>query len=214
MFSDLDCAKACWNSYFNVGYFDAVYYGPLTDNVWCGIKIDGDTALVVFRGSTTIQDWLRDFQSVMTHDPELGDVEYGFMTGLRTVEAFLWKQMCDAKEMPTKILVTGHSLGAARAQLFAGLLTCHGKICELVGFGPPRAGGPQLRQLLNTVKCRLYKNRADPVTDVPFTVPLLFDYEHVSTLIHIDAAPKPFDPWGILADHHSELYVTAMQGQA
>lgn len=207
--SDFDLATLSWSCYNDTAAFDRIVD---LNGDWTGIKhYPSNEHVIAFRGSTTIQDWYRDFQGLMIQDPDLGGVETGFMRGIRDVLAHVG----DEVEGPLpQLYVTGHSLGAARALLFAGLLVTqgHSRCLKRVSvFGSPRAGGRKLVELLDPIDVHIYKNRFDPVCDVPLEIPLLEPYRHVRPLIAVDEPPSELDPWGIVADHHSELYVAAMK---
>lgn len=208
MLTDLDCATLCWSCYNDVGIFDRVIE---FDGVWAGIKHYEDCSAIAFRGSSTLQDWIRDFEGLMVNDPAIGCVEQGFMRGMRDVIAHAADEINTS--MP-KIYVTGHSLGAARALIFSGLVAAMGlpKILQrCVTFGSPRPGGAKLKEVLAPVEIHSYKNGDDPVTEVPIAFPL-FPYAHPRDLIMVDVPPAAGDMWGVLARHHSELYVQAMKG--
>lgn len=185
------------------------------DGICAALRRIGDDDIVVFRGSETIEDWARDFLAIphaLGSHPQLGDVHAGFALGMD--EAF-------AKLLPllrASVHVTGHSLGAARATLFCGLLTAQNKApVARVVFGEPRSGCASLTALLAGVPGRSYRNagagRHDLVTDVPTAPP----FGRVTPLTDICALPPADDPWGLLSYHHIQLYqagVAAMTAAA
>lgn len=202
--SDLDLAVLCWSCYNATEVFDKIID---IDGVWVGVKNYDDCSVVAFRGSTTILDWLRDFQGFMIDDCELGGVEVGFRSGIRDVLANV------APIIKTPLYITGHSLGSARALIYAGLVKLSGVPIEaVVTFGPPRPGGQKLKDILSSVPIRCYKNETDPVTDVPFDIPIIEPYLQPRDLIQVNVAPESNDPWFDIAPHHIELYVHAMKG--
>ncbi len=208
--NDLDLATLSWSCYFNVATFDRVVD---LNGDWAGIKHYPDNEHVIaFRGSTTIEDWLRDFQGLMIQDPELGGVETGFMKGIRDVLANVGDEI-NGLYCP-KLYITGHSLGAARALLFAALVCAQGHaqaIQKVAVFGSPRPGGVKVLKLLNNVPVNSYKNGNDLVCDVPFDIQNFAPYMHPRQLIKVDVPPPEDDSWGPLARHHSELYLAAMR---
>lgn len=176
-----------------------------------GLKDFGNAVAVIFRGSTTITDWLRDAEAVA--DPfehaELGPVHPGFFAGLPELWARL-KPRINNKPC----IVAGHSLGAARASLFTGLMIVDNqppvrRLC----FGEPRAGFPKAAQIIANVRGRSYFNgngRAhDVVTDVPFTT-FIEDYVHPTPLIPVTAPPTDADVMELLifAWHPMPLYAS------
>lgn len=203
--TDLKLAQTCWDLYFDTTKIDTVLD---IDGVCVGINHLPDASIICFRGSTTPEDWFRDFQAQMIYDTELSGVECGFIQGIRDI---IGKRPAEA--IPQKpVYITGHSLGAARALIFAALETLKGlPVAGVTVFGPPRPGAQQIKDILASVSVRCYKNRHDPVCDVPFNIPLFDPYTHVSDLIPVSVAPPPDDPWGLLADHHMGLYLDAMK---
>jgi len=106
------------------------------------------------------------------------------------------------------VTIAGHSLGAARATLFCGLLIAWGLIpMARVVFGEPRSGCDDLTNLLRVIPHNVsYRNADihghDLVTDVPTSPP----FNRVTPLIDVYAPPPPNDSWGLLAYHHAYLY--------
>lgn len=210
MISDLACAQLCQACYNTPDSFNRVVY---TSDVWAGIKHYDAYTVIAMRGSTTINDWLRDFRGWMVKDPQLGMVEDGFMAGMRDVFAHLVDEI--AAPAPKSLCITGHSLGAAEALILGGLITDGGHgaaIDAIVTFGSPRPGGQRLKNILTPIAVRSYRNIMDPVCEVPVRIPELEPYMHPRDLIGIVAAPPPDDPWGPIADHHIELYIKALGG--
>jgi hypothetical protein len=208
MLSDLDCAKLC-NALYNDPSFawDDILQPESDEGICLGIKLIDGVRYVVDRGSETPQDWWRDFKSELWrtlpgYEP-LGDVAYGFSEGM--VDLFSNKLKPIIAE---PWVAVGHSLGAARAQLSAGM----GKALDspplrVVCFGPPRVGMMTFCSYVQGIPWMLYRNLEDPVADVPTSPP----FYHVKPFIPLNAAPAPDDSWGILADHHIELYIQGLE---
>lgn len=209
--SDLDCARLCWSLYNEPNFsWDDLLLPAADDGICVAVKRIGAVAVVVFRGSVSPQDWFRDFESELFHElpspfDALGDVAVGFGEGM--VDLFHAKMMA---VLDTPWMVTGHSLGAARASLFAGMGIAAGKPpIRRVAFGPPRVGCGDFAHVMSRLNLSpLYRNREDPVCDVPTSPP----FEHDRALTPLDAKPLPGDPWGLLAAHHIELYVDGLGG--
>lgn len=207
MINDLEASNYCAACYSSRALFDAVYSGLATQEVWLGVKDLSDCLVIAFRGSISFLDWQRDLNSIMISDPVLGGVEAGFMEGMHDVYNKL-SPLISSKP----ILITGHSLGAARALIFAGLLEVAGvKPEKVVIFGSPRPGAEKLKFILSGMAINSYRNRHDPVPNCPFDLPGM-PYVHPRDLIQVDAPPSQPDTWGLLADHHIQLYQTAMKG--
>jgi hypothetical protein len=210
MISDLACVDAVVDLYdLPATPWNDLLLAAADDGVCCALRRIGDDDLVVFRGSTTAEDWMRDFFAIphrFTAHPQLGDVHAGFMVGLDDAFAHL------APRLRRSVYVAGHSLGAARASLFCGLLCAAGRPpAARVVFGEPRSGSGALRTVLRGVPySRSYRNagegRHDLITDAPTDPPFC----HPTTLTDVHALPPPDDPWGIFAYHHIQLYQTAL----
>lgn len=90
-----------------------------TAGVSWGLKFEGRRAYVVFRGSDDLLDWVRDLTGldparIFQHD-ELGPMWDGFLIGMDDAWAAIRPLLSGVDE----IIFTGHSLGAARADVAA-----------------------------------------------------------------------------------------------
>lgn len=89
-------------------------------------------------------------------------------------------------------VVTGHSLGAALATLFA-MENDHKKkfdISTLCTFASPRVGNTAFVRLFDQLPFDSWRivNRQDVVPKVPLHIPVFFDYEHVETSYDFSSA--------------------------
>jgi hypothetical protein len=89
-----------------------------TAGIEWGIKYNGQRAYVVFEGSAAILDWVRDLvgfaPSVSTDN--FGKMWGGFIIGME----YAWADIAPLVKDHDEIIFTGHSLGAARADIAAG----------------------------------------------------------------------------------------------
>jgi Lipase (class 3) len=186
-------------------HFDA----GLDDGVcWAFKRLDGFD-VIVFRGSVTLQDWIADFRA-MAMPTRIGHVHLGFHAGMENV----WVEARPYLTQP--VIVTGHSLGAARADVLCGLMVADGKppIARVV-FGEPKPGLMDFALHIENVPGRSYRNgdgqHHDLVADVPFSFPPL-QYVHPTPIIPVCCPPQgdDFASWGAFAYHHIELYETAL----
>ena len=162
-----------------------------TDNVYCGVKNIGGFAVAAFRGSITPLDWLHDLEAVPFSTLDIGMVHSGFYRGIPDAISAIMPNL----KFP--LIVTGHSLGAAHAALFGGVLTARGvPVCRIVLCGCPRPGFAALASILSGTPKASYKNRFDPVTDVPTDPP----FEHIDIFKMVNVEP-PTDDIDLLADH-------------
>lgn len=202
MISDLALAQACADIYDKGIAWDSLWFA---DDVYVGLRRAEEFDIIAFRGSETPEDWVRDFKGWPEKHPELGYCHDGFLDGMDDV----------AKEIAPvtggrPLAVTGHSLGAARALILAGLLTTFRRPPSIVvTFGTPRPGFAKLSRILNGggFPIRCYKNRSDPVTDVPW---LMGMYRRPVEQTMLDVAPLAGDI-GPLADHHIGLYLDGVR---
>ena len=115
----------------------------------------------------------------------------------------------------TAVFITGHSLGAAEACLYAYSRVSRGlPVDGVYVFGCPRPGNSGLGAALASVPVwRSIRNDCgrfpsyDLVTAVPFDVEALLDYAQPAPFEDIAESPPSNDPWGPLRYHHSYLYL-------
>ena len=135
-------------------------------------------AIIAFRGTQadSFRDILADARFGLVKWPGQGRVHSGFWTSLAgilpQIEAWL------ASLEVSRLIVTGHSLGAAKATLLAALQDK----AELISFGSPRVGDAAFVASLAGRGIRRYVNCTDVVTQLPPAV----GYAHVEGLHYID----------------------------
>jgi predicted lipase len=199
MISDLECVRACAATYTQPPTLPVPASGA---TVRITTAADGATAIVAFRGSVTVQDWLRDFffAPVRVRDhPQLGRCHAGF---LDDAESIVDTVAAAVRARP--FVLTGHSLGGALAVGVAGLLLCAGIAPDgVVTFGAPRFGMARFAALLKPCAVRQYVRGNDPVPTVPFDVPPEWEF--------LDSREPPICIGKAQADrfacHHIEGYV-------
>ncbi len=131
-----------------------------------GIKELDDVTIFSFAGSEKPLDFLRDGYLIPGYHQGVGIVAEGFMVGMHSVFEYLIRYIKYAKS----ISITGHSLGASHAQIFAKMVINAGaKVDSLYLFAPPKTGYSELRDALieaiSTVKA--YRNGKDLIPDFP-----------------------------------------------
>jgi hypothetical protein len=186
-------------------HFDA----GLDDGVcWALRKLPGFD-VIVFRGSITLQDWVRDLRAIAV-PTRIGHVHAGFYAGMEHV----WEEAKPFLSQP--VVLTGHSLGAARAAVMAALMVKdRAPPASRVVFGEPKPGLVDFAKVIESVPARSYRNgdatHHDLVCDVPLTFPP-FQYVHPTPIVPVTCAPDPsrFDSYGAFAWHHVELYQAAL----
>lgn len=180
-----------------------LHHFVIEDIVFAHVKVD-DSDVLVFRGSITALDWIRDAEGWPAWDSKLGFVHAGFLRhmddALETVRPFLGQ----------KVVITGHSLGGARARVMAALLIVNGlPINQVTVFGSPRPAFENLSRILQKSGAihTSYRNRNDPVPLVPGILP---NWTHPEQWIALNEAPAA-DDLEPLRDHHIELYLRGVQ---
>ncbi len=108
------------------------------------------------------------------------------------------------------VYIAGHSLGAARASLYAFSRIKRGlPVAGVFLFGCPRPGDRAIRDTLAAIPIRSIKNGNDPITDVPLDIELLGeDYTEPRDFEAVNAPWNDSLPdWGPFNAHHIELYL-------
>lgn len=152
------------------------------------VVISDGLAVVIFRGTnfTEIPDWYKNL-TVTFETSEHGKFHRGFSDAYRTVRSEV--QRFINEERPSKIWITGHSLGGAMAVACGVDFKIHTEIpTSLVTFGQPRfadeTGAKWIDQQFDGRYAR-FVHGVDIVPSVPFYVPWLFPYAHSGNLIAI-----------------------------
>lgn len=176
------------------------------DDIVCGHKRIGEDDVLVFRGTATAQDWIVDAEAWPCWDRELGFVHAGFLAGMDVVLQQVQAAIGHAIEV-----ITGHSLGGARARVAAAKLLVRGQpVRQLITFGSPKPAFANLSRVIQKsgIKHVSYRNRNDPVPLVPAILP---QWQHPEQWIAVDSSPGS-DDLDCLRDHSSSLYVAALAG--
>ena len=209
--SDADCAALCAAIYATAApiAFDHFDLGSDDGVCWALKRCDG-ADVVVLRGSVTAQDWFRDAEA-FTIATRAGRVHDGFHRGME----HMWADVKPLLDQP--VIVTGHSLGAARAAILTAFMICDGKSpAARVVFGEPKPGLVDHAQIVKTVPGRSYRNgdglHHDVIADLPFSIPPM-QYVHPTPIIPVCERPTGdlFERLGAFAYHHIELYQAALQ---
>lgn len=181
----------------------------LDDGVfWSLKKIDG-CDVIVFRGSITPRDWIRDIIALPI-ETKIGSVHAGFYLGME-------KMYIELKSMLTgaPIAICGHSLGASHANMLCGLMLLDGIVPEVrMAAGEPKPGLANFCDRLQVIPYQYSfinggPHRHDIVTDVPLAIPPLLEFTRPTPLIGVTAWPTQtiFELYGdAFAFHHIALY--------
>lgn len=181
---------------------------------------------VVFRGTDSIWDWVKDgefFRVPFDEIPNGGWTEYGFTSLYRTLNVWTpggggqaadgaagqsltnWTAGLDANVMP---VVAGHSLGGALAILHAAIVASRGPATQLYTLAAPQVGDWQFVQTFEQLpigSARIY-NKPDWVPALPGS---LLGYYQVPTGIEINSLNFPAVKKSIYCYHalYTYLYV-------
>lgn len=113
---------------------------------YIGYLPSASTIYVVFRGSSSIRNWISDlnaFKTAYTTYPDCNcEVHKGFFDAEQKVAATVVAEVQKLKSRfpGYSVTVTGHSLGAALSHLMAMDVYKAGISCDVINFGMPRVG--------------------------------------------------------------------------
>lgn len=153
------------------------------------VSLDGTTTIVAFRGTQADKpkDLLIDLMALPVSWRGAGKVHMGFRTAYDSLRDRIDEWL--GRVRPRRLIVTGHSLGAAMACLMAAL---HDE-SELVTFGCPLVGNRAFAEAFRRPALR-YVDCADLVATVPYA---WLGYAHFGELRYIDrhgqVQPSPPD---------------------
>ena len=137
-------------------------------------SLDKSYHVLVFRGTSKLQDWLANLNAPAVRWWGKGVVHKGFM------EAFIkiWEVVGPGiQDLPGPVFYTGHSLGGALATLAASLRAPK----ALYTFGSPRVGNRTFAESMGHIAVHRVVNRQDVVPTLPLPGGPL-DYCHVGEL--------------------------------
>jgi predicted lipase len=194
MKTNVELAQYCADAYTNHTNFDTYQDGKSDKDICYGVKHTPDEAIIAFRGTFSVMDWIRDLNTIA--DPfvhsTFGPVHPGFILGMDALVDTIYQQVAPWQA----ITIIGHSLGAARAAILVGLLLERGvdpKRMKRVVFGEPKPGFQQFANYISPVPGWSYRNGDthfyDLVTALPFSFPPE-EYVHTTPLIEVCEAPS------------------------
>lgn len=144
-----------------------------------------DFAVLTFRGSDDLDAWTTNLDAMPAPWQGPGKVHRGFAKALEAV----WQEITQAlPDRQRRLLVTGHSLGAALATLAAAILPQ----VHLYTFGSPRVGDNAFRDAVVAIVVRAerYIDNRDLVCRLPSE---RFGYRHVGAPHFIDREGRVHD---------------------
>lgn len=159
-----------------------------------GRNTDSRTAFLSFRGSSDVADWLADFDVIPANYrpiPRFGSVHGGFQDVYECARTSITDQLPATIAGCDRILLTGHSLGAALAVLaapdIARAMPPNTIEPRVVTFGGPRVGLTDFASAFDAAIecCYRVVNFLDIVPLVPPE-----PYVHVGTAVAVDSGGK------------------------
>ncbi len=166
--------------------FDAptLLQGTATDTraFACYRSVDA-MALIAFRGTRpdALQDLVTDAKFAFTEWPESGGrVHLGFAGAFRGIRTSIEHWLEENKIETGRLLLAGHSLGAALATLAASVW----KPALLLTIGSPRVGNAKFVESLDSCNIVRLLSCCDLVTDVPFE---MAGYRHAGIPLYVTA---------------------------
>lgn len=177
-------------------YKATIYDSKSDTNGFIGIL--HDKIFVVYRGTSSKLDWMDDGE-VWQDNANYSDcpdckVHHGFNKCLDNTIKFVLDTVHKLRqEHPSyQILVGGHSLGGALANLAAIEIVQSGLTnVQHYSFGSPRVGNPTWAKYSNNLLTQAQRitHYKDPVPHTPPTyIPLIGDYEHILTEVYENEA--------------------------
>lgn len=209
-------------------YYETLYDKPTDLQGYTGIDHNTKQIYVVFRGSSSFSNWLDDAEVIQVPYntfPECNcKVHSGFYKSAKNIYSQVQSSIEDMTDMyPSyKITVTGHSYGAAVAQLVAMELVAHKREACVYNYGQPRVGNPAYAKFVNTKLADIWRftHHKDMVPHVPPITELNYYhscqeiYEDENHNLHVCSStngedPKCADQFALYqtntADHHVYL---------
>jgi hypothetical protein len=147
----------------------------------CFIASTATHALIAFRGTESVGDWLADLDARSLMRP-YGAVHRGFYHAFRDIEPALSSAL--ASLSARRLLLTGHSLGGALATICAAEWQATRDIAAVYTYGQPRCGNQRFREFLNARFGDAFSRFVNDDDIVPRVPP---GFRHVGHLFHFDA---------------------------
>ena len=158
---------------------------------WVVQNTTTQTVAVTFRGTSDLDDWLRDFDFLAvpyTPVAKYGLVHQGFQSVYVSLASSVQSLLQQVRAECKRLIVTGHSLGAALSELAAPDLLHNANISvapEVYNFAGPRVGQVDFANIFDVQidVCFRVVNMWDIVPSLP---PSLALYEHVGLAVKLD----------------------------
>jgi triacylglycerol lipase len=171
---------------------------------------------LIFRGTQTIEEWVGDLNIRLRPYPVqgYGQVHEGFLRTYNSIRKEIMQSL-SVKGHTNRLLVAGHSLGAAMATLALPDIeaSLNIKVTSVFTFGSPRVGDDAFARAYNTAFGRRsfrIVNTSDIVTSVPPPTPIAGKiggyFSHVDTPIDMNVQTNESGQ-----NHHMNTYLTTLK---
>lgn len=206
----------------------AILYDKRTDlQGYIGYLPSTKAIYVVFRGSSSLTNWLDDAEVIQTDYTTFPECDCKVHNGFYKSSTAVKPQVISgvraliAKYPQYKVFVSGHSYGAAVAQLISMELIANNIHSHLYNYGQPRIGNAKYASFVNTKLTNIYRLTHDrdmvphvPLTDMHYYHSCQEVFENKSNEIYMCSVrdgedPKCADQYSLYqtntADHHVYL---------
>lgn len=139
---------------------------------------------IVFRGTepTDWRDLVADIRAWPTESDTTGNVHRGFKRALDFVYPNIINWLSNNIGTSNKIVITGHSLGAAMASICTARINKKGYNVSLYTYGSPRVGNKVWTKQFENIDANRIVNNNDIITKIPpFGL-----YHHVGKICYMD----------------------------
>jgi triacylglycerol lipase len=175
---------------------DFLYAREPESTVFGFVATKNDVCFIVFRGTMSVQEWIDDLNAKSMAYPRIKQPFWKFKKN--KIDKGFWKVYSTFSEpllylvkqaQTSKVVILGHSLGAAITSYAALDLVNEGYNVEVYSYASPRAGNIRFANYYNNKMQNSYRiqNSQDIVPDVP---PVSFGYHHVDKQILLHQEPS------------------------
>jgi triacylglycerol lipase len=176
----------------------------------------GPRSYLIFRGTLTGTEWIRNLNTSLTPytKKEYGSVHAGFLQTYASLREAITRAL-SGLDRRRKVVVAGHSLGAALATLLAPdiELIPRGTVEALYTFASPRVGDNGFVSAFNeSFSNRSFRitNTSDIVTSIPFPAPVAGIvggyFSHVDTPVDFTVQANDLD-----RNHQIDTYLDELE---
>ena len=177
-------SKEAKSGYKELGFARHKYFD--VDGAQAHVAYDKEWMVLAFRG-TEVKSW-SDIKADLKVDSVTAKYSFGRVhKGFEVEVDKLWPTLRDyvlKQRKGRRLIITGHSLGASMATIFAARLNHYNVTVDgLYTYGSPRVGNDKFRDSLEVEHYR-FVNNSDDVTKMPF---YHWGYRHHGALRYINS---------------------------